>query len=333
MAPLHGLYGAGELTALHAIATPYRERSHFDGQDVLENGAHDALSADDGWLNRALGLLGDGERRLGLAVGQGIPLVLRGEAPVASWAPQQMPEADDGFLRHLSRLYATDPILGPALTEAVAARRMTDAVLGDSDMTGKRRRADTSVLVKAASRLLADARGPRVAVFDIGGWDTHANQGTAQGQLANRLKGLGEALVGLKTGMGAAWSRTAVIVVTEFGRTAAANGTRGTDHGTASAALLLGGAVDGGRVVTDWPGLDRSRLYQDRDLAPTTDMRALFAAALIDHLGLPASDVAKRVFPEFAGRPLHALCLGLSRVAPLRAYRGHHPLILPEPEG
>ncbi len=307
LAPLHALYRAGEMTALHAVATPYRSRSHFDGQDILENGVTGARDLKDGWLNRALGLIG-GER-IGLAVGQSVPLILRGEVPVASWAPPEMPAADSDFLSRLSALYANDAVLGPALRQGLHAQAMADDALGDTRegqgrMSGERmygrgpRPQPLSATAHAVGRLLAAQGGARVAVIELGGWDTHANQGVVNGQLANRLRDLGEGLAALKPALSSAWRQTAIAVVTAFGRTVAVNGTNGTDHGTGAAAFLLGGAVTGGRGIARWPGLAAGQLYEGRDLAPTLDLRSVMKGLLIDHLGLPADGVERVVFPE-----------------------------------
>lgn len=312
LAPLHTLYRAGEMTTLHAVATPYRSRSHFDAQDILENGVTGARERKDGWLNRALGLM-DGER-LGLAVGQSVPLILRGDVPVASWAPPEMPAADTDFLTRLAALYANDAVLGPALDQGLRAQAMADDALGDprqgqGRMSGERmygrapRPQPLRRTAEAVGRLLAAKDGARVAVIELGGWDTHANQGTLTGQLNNRLRDLGEGLAALKPALGSAWRKTAVAVVTEFGRTVAVNGTNGTDHGTGAAAFLLGGAVIGGRVVARWPGLGAGQLYEGRDLAPTLDLRSVMKALLIDHLGLSADDVERVVFPESRDAP------------------------------
>lgn len=306
LAPLHALYRSGEMTALHAVATAYRSRSHFDAQDILENGATGARDLKDGWLNRALGLMG-GER-LGLAVGQSVPLILRGDMPVASWAPPEMPAADSEFLTRLAALYANDAVLGPALQQGLRAQAMADDALdgarqGQGRMSGERmygrapRPQPLRAIAQPVGRLLAARDGARVAVIELGGWDTHANQGALNGQLANRLRDLGEGLAALKPALGSAWHQTAVAVVTEFGRTVAVNGTNGTDHGTGAAAFLLGGAVNGGRVIARWPGLGTSQLYEGRDLAPTLDLRAVMKGLLIDHLGLPADGVERVVFP------------------------------------
>jgi uncharacterized protein (DUF1501 family) len=307
LAPLHALYRSGEMTALHAVATPYRSRSHFDGQDILENGVTGARDLRNGWLNRALGLIG-GER-IGLAVGQSVPLILRGDIPVGSWAPPEMPAADSDFLARLAALYAGDAVLGPALDQGLRAQAMADDALGDprqgqGAMSGDRmygrapRPQPLRATAETVGRLLAATKGPRVAVIELGGWDTHANQGVLTGPLNNRLRDLGEGLAAIKPALGPAWRDTAIAVVTEFGRTVAVNGTNGTDHGTGAAALLLGGAVGGGRVVARWPGLGAGQLYDGRDLAPTLDLRAVMKALLIDHLGLPADGVERVVFPN-----------------------------------
>lgn len=310
--PLHAMYKAGELSIVHAVATPYRSRSHFDGQDLLETGADGPHGTQDGWLNRALSLL-NGETahsRVGLAVGQTIPLVLRGKVPVASWAPSDMPSVDADFLDRLSALYAKDGVLGPALSEGLRAQSLADEVLNDAPpnrgrMNGEKvygRGARPILALRAAAnaagKLLAAPDGPRVAVLEMLGWDTHAGQGALTGRLAGVMKALAEGLDELKTSLGPAWQQTAVAVVTEFGRTVAVNGTNGTDHGTGTVAFMLGGAVAGGRVLGKWPGL--AQLYENRDLMPTTDLRAIMKAVLVDHLGLPPDGVERVVFPNSA---------------------------------
>jgi uncharacterized protein (DUF1501 family) len=303
--PLAPWYRSGELLPVHAVATPYRERSHFDGQDLLENGTDRPRGAGDGWLNRAIGLLDGGERRLGLAVGQTVPLVLRGDTPVASWSPAILPEADDAFLDRLAMMYRKDPVFGPMLAEAVSADAMADSALGGGDRPGSGRgRAQAADLARVAGGMLAAPDGPRIAVLEVSGWDTHAGQGVETGRLARSLTGLAGGLTALRTALGPAWGETVVAVVTEFGRTAAPNGTGGTDHGTAAAALLAGGRVAGGRVLADWPGLASSDLYEGRDLAPTRDLRSVFKAVLQEHLELPATAVDRIVF---AGRPIASM--------------------------
>jgi uncharacterized protein (DUF1501 family) len=312
---LHSAYQARELLIVHAIASPYRERSHFDGQNVLENGSPAPNGRADGWLNRALLQLppAPGRRELGLALGQNVPLVLRGPAAVASWAPSILPGADDDFLARLADLYSDDAALAARLSEAVDVADMVD---GDGDMkaTGRAQRQRGAGLARlkqvtaTAGKLLAADDGPRVAVFDATGWDTHANEGTGQGALAPRLRELDEALASLQSALGPVWQRTAVMVVTEFGRTVAVNGSRGTDHGTATCALLLGGAVRGGRVIADWPGLAAANLHEGRDLRPTLDLRGLMKGVLAGQLGIDAATLGRDVFPGSESvRPLEGL--------------------------
>ena len=307
LAPLHALYQQRQLIVFHAVATPYRRRSHFDGQDLLENGAAAPGGARDGWLNRALSLYGTTDRRLGLAVGQTVPLILRGDAAVGSWAPRVLPRIENDFIARLSKLYRQDTVLGPAFAEAIRAQAMNDEVLG-RDMGGgkgksrKRLRGARALpgLVENTGKLLSDANGPRIAVLEVGGWDTHANQGVLTGRLARNLKALADGMAGLQAAMSTVWDKTAVLVVTEFGRTVRPNGTKGTDHGTGGVAFLAGGGLAGGRVIADWPGLSDDRLYQGRDLAPTRDLRAVFKTVLTEHLEFSDGDVDGRVFADGA---------------------------------
>jgi uncharacterized protein (DUF1501 family) len=311
--PLHGLYKSGEFAVVHAVATPYRSRSHFDGQDLLESGGDTPHDSPDGWLNRALGLLNSSAAtsRVGLAVGQTVPLVLRGKMPIATWAPSNMPAVDPDFLDRLASLYAKDAVLGPALSEGLRAQALADEVLNDTPpgrgrrmngdkMYGRGARQIVAVrpAANAVGRLLAAEDGPRVAVLEMLGWDTHAGQGVLTGRLAGVMKALGEGIEELKASLGPAWRQTVVAVVTEFGRTVAVNGTNGTDHGTGTVAFLLGGPVAGGRVLGQWPGL--AQLYENRDLMPMTDLRAVMKAVLVDHMHLPADAVERVVFPNSA---------------------------------
>jgi uncharacterized protein (DUF1501 family) len=300
LAGLYARYQAGELLVLHAAATPYRERSHFDGQDALEAGSG-AIALRDGWLNRALPALPPARRRptaqLALALAQNVPLVLRGGAAVGSWAPSRLPEADSDTLQRVADLYAGDPYFAGRLQAALAAEEVAGAAAGRGAAGRRNPLGAITDLAAAAGRFLAAADGPRIAVLEAGGWDTHANQGAERGQLATRLRGLDQGLEGLRTALGPAWRDTVVVVATEFGRTVAVNGTRGTDHGTATCAFLVGGAVAGGRVITDWPGLAGSALREGRDLAPTLDLRSVFKGVLGAHLGVPERELEERVFP------------------------------------
>lgn len=288
LAGLAPLWAAGELLPVHAVATPLRARSHFDAQDTLENGGTTPADARDGWLYRALASAGRLDRAM--AVGRTVPLVLRGANTVANLDPDEEHGEDAVLLTSVAELWADDPLLGPALAERLRA----EAILPED--TAKKPRDAVAASVSSAAPLLLAADGPRIVTLDLSGWDTHAGEAAA---LTRRLSSLSAGLVGLRDGLGDAWSCTAVLVVTEFGRTVMPNGTGGTDHGTGGAALLLGGAVRGGRVHADWPGLDS--LYEDRDLRPTTDVRALQAAILRDHLGLGDAAVAA-AFPGLRGR-------------------------------
>ena len=291
---MHEFYRAGELTVVHAVATPYRERSHFDGQNVLENGSDSPGHLRDGWLNRAVGR---GDDNAGaIALSQNIPLVLRGDASVTSWAPSRLREANDDTLARLAELYADDPHLAGRLEEALQARAIAGE-MGAQNRRGAGGQSQLGPVVAAAGRFLSAPDGPRIAVLESGGWDTHANQGAGQGLLANRLGGLDAGLATLKRELGVYWRNTVVVIATEFGRTVAVNGTRGTDHGTGGCAFIAGGAVRGGRVIADWPGLAQRDLYEGRDLKPTTDLRAVFKGILTEHLGAEIAQLNRDVFP------------------------------------
>ena len=239
---------------------------------------------------------------------QNTPLVLRGGNSVTSWAPSRLPDANEATLHRIEQLYAHDEFFAVRLRQAFDSQDIAGNMGG---MDGQRRNNELQqwkILADAAAKFLTAADGPQIAVLEAGGWDTHANQGAAGGYLSNRLTALDEALISLRRGLGNTWSKTVVAVVTEFGRTVKVNGTRGTDHGTATAALLLGGAVSGGQVVADWPGLGSNNLYEGRDLYPTSDLRGIFKSILIEHLQLEEGFVTREVFPDSAFiRPLNGL--------------------------
>ncbi len=412
---LHDCFTARELVVFHALASPYRERSHFDGQDVLENGHVRPHAVQTGWLNRALAAMParGSERERGVALGQNVPLLMRGPAAVTSWSPSKLAALDDDTLQRITDLYASDPLLAKRLADALAADEIAGSAMQDgaeasgmlktaatvgpqsqgasraagtqgsqgvaalqgarragesqgvaasqgarqvadmrgpaasrgapqvadmrgpaasqgapqvadmqgpaasqgapqvADMQGPAASQDAGLLAKrgnpgahygevvnAAAGFLRRDDGPQVAVFDTTGWDTHANEGSAEGQLAARLAALDAGLRTLKEQLGPVWRDTAVVLATEFGRTAAINGTRGTDHGTGAAAFLVGGAVQGGRVVADWPGLSTRALYQGRDLQPTLDLRSVLKGVLQEHLLVPYDAVESSVFPD-----------------------------------
>ena len=276
LANLHAMYKSGDALILHAAAGHYRSRSHFEAQDYLECGADQRLAS--GWLNRAVAAMPAQQGRdLALSMGVAAPLLLRGPAVVAAWAPEHFGQTPpDEFYGRLLALSAHDPVIGPALSEGIKQRGMSPG-----DLAGEH--GGITVLADAAGRLLAAPNGPRIAALELAGWDTHNSQ--AQ-RLRQQFRQLDEALGALKAGLGDAWPHTAVLLVTEFGRTAHINGTMGTDHGTGGVAFLLGGAVAGGRVRADWPGLGSGRLFEGRDLMPTTDVRAIAKGVLAGHLGL-----------------------------------------------
>ncbi|MCB9681931.1 MAG: DUF1501 domain-containing protein [Alphaproteobacteria bacterium] len=292
LAALAPLWAAGELLPVHATATAYRGRSHFDAQDALESGLPGAGRPDAGWLGRTLSLAPPPTPPM--AVGRGVPLLLRGAPDATAVDPVGLGLRDDALSDRLAALYLDDPLLGPALARGVAARAVADeAGMGHGGPQGLGRLGDV------VARLMVDPGGPTVVTLDVPGWDSHARERA----LTGRLAGLADAVVALRTGLGALWSRTVVVVVTEFGRTVAGNGTDGTDHGTGGVALLAGGAVAGGRVLADWPGLGRGTLLDGRDLRPTTDLRSVLAGVVGPHLGVTGAALRREVFPDAAGIP------------------------------
>ncbi len=303
------MYREKQAAVIHAVSTPYRDRSHFDGQDVLESGFAGPGRVQSGWLNRALEGLPKGEHVMsGLAVGATTPLVLRGVAPTVGWAPVNLPPAADDTATRLLDLYQhRDPALASALAQGL---QLEKTALGE-DMKarpGGNNVAAMRLVARGATKVMAADDGPRIAALAFDGWDTHANEGGPVGRLAQLLSGLDGALGEFQSGLGERWRDTVVVVATEFGRTARINGTEGTDHGTGTVALLAGGAVKGGRVIADWPGLKAANLYEGRDLAPTTDLRAALKGILRDHLGIGETVLAKNVFPDSAQvKPMQGL--------------------------
>lgn len=294
------MYAAKEALFVHAVASPYRDRSHFDAQNVLETGGVAAYQLKDGWMNRLLSVLPDDERK-GIAIAATIPMALRGKVEVASYAPSVLPDASDDLLGRVAMLYAEDPQLHAIWEQATATRTLT----GDLAANNGRNAAATGAL---AARLLAADNGARIAMIETGGWDTHAGQ---RGRLGAQLNGLDQMIAALKTGLGPLWGKTMVLVATEFGRTVKVNGTQGTDHGTGSVAWLLGGAVQGGRVVADWPGLSDAALYEGRDLRPTAGLDAVIGSAAAAHFGVDPARAMPALFP---GQKSARMLDGLVRV-------------------
>lgn len=289
LAKTAGLYAQGQALFAHAIASPYRDRSHFDGQNILETGGASAYQVRDGWLNRLLGILPADQARA-IAVAATVPMALRGARDVASYAPSSLPDASDDLLQRVSMLYQGDDQLHALWSEAMATRTLTS----DLAQANGQNAAATGTL---AAKLLVPDNGARIAMIETGGWDTHTGQ---RGRLAAQLTGLDAMIGALQAGLGPLWAETMVLVATEFGRTVAVNGTGGTDHGTGTSAMLLGGAVKGGRVLADWPGLGAGALYEGRDLMPTMQLDALIGGAVAAHFGVEPARAMAALFPASA---------------------------------
>ena len=279
------LYANKQALFVHAVASPYRNRSHFDGQNVLETFGTTAYQIKDGWMNRLLTLLPSAQN-VAIAFATTVPMALRGKIEVASYAPSALPQASDDLLMRVDQLYAEDAQLHSLWTAAMEANNMAD------DASAKQ---DPASFGKLAASFLAKANGPRVAMIETGGWDTHTAQ---EGRLTRQLKSLDSMIAAIRDGLGPIWQKTTIVAATEFGRTAAANGTGGTDHGTGSTAMILGGDVNGGRVLADWLGLSNSALYEGRDLKPTTNLATLIASISSASFKLDPTQVNKVLFAE-----------------------------------
>lgn len=296
LAGVKRLYDARQALFVHAVASSYRRRSHFDGQNVLETGGGEPYRIDDGWLNRLLGML-PGADTDAIAVAPTVPVILRGSEPVSNYAPSALPDANADLLERVGMMYAEDEMLHALWDQAVE----TEALAGE---IASRRRIDVAEMGTLAARLMAGPEGARLAVIETGGWDTHTSQ---RNRLGVALRGLDAGIAALREGLGGAWDETLVIVATEFGRTVVPNGTRGTDHGTASAAMLLGGAVAGGRVIADWPGIAPAQLHEGRDLRPTLSLEGLIAGAAAAHYALDPQRTRRTLFPDSQARPVEGL--------------------------
>ncbi|HXD13763.1 MAG TPA: DUF1501 domain-containing protein [Xanthobacteraceae bacterium] len=319
MPNLHRMFMANEAIIVHACATPYRERSHFDGQDVLESGLTKPTVSKSGWLNRALAGLAPAGRvnpagSKAFAVGPVTPLVVRGPAPVLPWSPQRiLPASEDTVTRLLDLYRHSDPkfaavLEGHARLAALEHAGDMEPKPGGAAPGPAQVRAYFAEVAGTAAKFLARSDGPRVGALALDGWDTHYNEGIANGRLSQLLGALDGALAAVEANMGPAWHETVVALVTEFGRTARINGTEGTDHGTATVALLAGGTLKGGRVIADWPGLKSADLLENRDLKATTDLRAVLKGLLRDHLRADERALAQDVFPgSDAVKPLAGL--------------------------
>jgi uncharacterized protein (DUF1501 family) len=294
---LYALVQGGQARIAPAVALPQRIRSHFEAQDMLENGSGQLYGAATGWLNRTLQVVQPHRRIKALSIGAQEPLILHGPVEAESWSPGgRLNPNGDRVTAAVKALYQDDPLLGPALATGLQVQSEANMLNGGKPING----GDAKAFAVTAAKFLTDANGPSIAVLSLDGFDTHANQGAANGQLANRLAILDGVIAGLQTGLGPQWSQTVVVVATEFGRTAHVNGTGGTDHGTASTVILAGGALKPGGLVGDWPTLQPARLFENRDLAPTLDVRQVFKGVLRDHMGVETAALDKRVFPDSA---------------------------------
>jgi len=294
LAPLADFWADDELLALHALAVPYRSRSHFDSQAILETGLDRPSGSADGWLNRLLGVMG-GEVS-GVAVAAGMPRSMSGPHPVSTWSPTRLGVVEDGYLDRLALLYRADPRLHDRFEAALQMRDLADdagAAMGGGPRRGGGR---FEPVLEATARFLREPGGPNVAAVEFSGWDTHAGQGGADGPLDRRRGALASSLVSFREALGEAWGDTAVVVMTEFGRTVAPNGSGGTDHGTAGAGFVLGPGVRRSAAVADWPGLSERGLFEGRDVRPTLDTRAVLKGVVAGVFDLTAAQ-ADRVFP------------------------------------
>ena len=298
---LRDLYAVGQASFVHAVASPYRDRSHFDGQNVLETGGSVPYQVKDGWMNRMVAMLPRSAREP-IAFSPAIPLALRGKVEVTSYAPSARPQANDDFLMRVEQLYAGDAQLHALWSSAMQARGMA------GEMEGGPNRQNPAALGRMAAGFLARADGPRIAMIETSGWDTHSGQAA---RLAAQLRALDGMIVGLHEGLGNVWAQTVVVVATEFGRTVAVNGTGGTDHGTGAAAMLIGGAVQGGRILADWPGLANASLHEGRDLKPTLGLDTLIATVCAESFRLERDQVGRVLFPNSTlGKPMPPLLRG-----------------------
>jgi uncharacterized protein (DUF1501 family) len=315
---------AGQARIAPAVATPDRARSHFEAQDVLENGGTAAYGLSTGWLNRTLQAMAPTRKVQALSVGVEAPLILRGPVQTASWSPGGLQSRDARLPMILADLYANDPLLGPALASGLATQGQAKAAsslalaqeqaeapaqMTPVSMTAPAQRPPPNLggnpeAVRAAgvtvAKLMTADNGPQIVAISVDNFDTHANQGTVTGLLATRLTYLDSLIDGLSDGLGPEWSNTVVVAATEFGRTARVNGTNGTDHGTASTALVLGGGLKRRGIIGDWPTLQPAKLFEARDTAPTMDMRALFKGVLSEHLGVERHALDAAIFPDSA---------------------------------
>jgi uncharacterized protein (DUF1501 family) len=298
---LYTIFHEKNLALIHAVASPYRERSHFDAQNVLELGTNQVNGAQTGWLNRLVLAINNrktDDSSMALAFGDSVPLILRGPAIAGTWSPQIMPGATPEIYDLATFMYKDDPLFSKALAEGIMVQNeSSDAMKGSDPAVTKQARNSFPMMAQAAGQFLAKSTGPRIATLELGGWDTHVNQGTEAGRLASNFEILAKGIAAFKDSLGPVWGHTTLVVMTEFGRTVRVNGNSGTDHGTASLMMLAGGRVRGG-IYGTWPGLSTAQLYQNRDLAPTTDTRSVMKGVLNDLYGLSPSVLSHDIYPD-----------------------------------
>lgn len=288
------MYGQKQALFVHATASPYRDRSHFDGQNVLESGGQQPYELRDGWLNRLLQIMPHA-RATAVAVGPAVPLTLQGAVQIDAYAPSALPTARGDLIDQAGLLFESDAQLHALWAGAIEAKAALEV---------SRARQDPAGLGRLAGTFLSKANGARIAMLEMGGWDTHEQQGA---RLARQLTSLDQLVSALRDELGVLWAHTTVLIATEFGRTASINGTGGTDHGTGAVAMIVGGAVNGGRVLADWPGLSQNQLYKNRDLLPTTPLNGVIAGAAAEALGLDPEQVARAIFPKSKTKALIGL--------------------------
>ena len=313
LAPLLPLWQARRLAFVHATGSPDPTRSHFDAQDYMESGTPGVKSTGDGWMNRLLGGLPREQGELeAVSFGPVLPRIFAGPEEVANvplgraaGKPTAMdrPAIGEAF----DRMYAGDDALSQAYREGRASRQRIVADLSDP-VSPEAMQADNGApppqgfALDTSQLATLMQRNPRLrlAFMQLGGWDTHVNQGNAQGQLAKRLEPLAQGLAQLATQLGPELDHTVIVVMSEFGRTAHENGNKGTDHGHGNVMWVLGGKTAGGKVYGDWRGLGGDGLHEGRDLPVTTDFRSVLARVCGQHLGLSDKRLAQ-VFPKAPG--------------------------------
>lgn len=300
------LWKTKKLAFIDACGSPDPTRSHFDAQEYMENGTPGVKTTGDGWLNRLLVALSESKSNLrAVAVGPTIPLILKGRIPV-----ENIPSAIDptkpmitdrpNIVQQFDHLYQSDKELESAYREGLAARKQLLSDLEEERMVADHGAPQPKGFEANCSRLATlMSKDPtmQIAFLDVGGWDTHINQGGSSGQLANHLKQFGNGVSSLASGLGAAFENTLVVVMSEFGRTVKENGNGGTDHGHGNLMWVLGGPINGGKVYGEWPGLEQSSLYENRDLSVTTDFRVVLGYLVGKHFGINSKGI-DNIFPN-----------------------------------